>query len=172
MVLRMIQLMLAIILTVSPIWPIGPNPLVGDPFIIVNKKTNELAFINEGEVQKVYPVGTGIFDDFTPEGSFSITVKAKDPYYRRKNIMGGSPENPLGSRWIGFNALDTDGRTYGVHGTNNPSSIGKAVSQGCIRMHNEHVNELFDQVPIGTKIFITTSQKNFNELAREQGALH
>ncbi|WP_456278362.1 L,D-transpeptidase [Bacillus sp. AK128] len=167
----MIQILVAIILTVSPIWPLGPNPLHGDPYIIVNKSTNELAFINQGVIQQVYPVGTGIYDDYTPEGTFSITVKAKDPYYRKKNIMGGRPDNPLGSRWIGFNALDTEGRTYGVHGTNNPSSIGKAVSQGCIRMHNQHVNELFDWIPIGTKIFITSSQKSFEAIAQEQGAI-
>ncbi|WP_246944650.1 L,D-transpeptidase [Bacillus pinisoli] len=166
--MSILQVIVAIILTISPIWPLGPNPLPGDPYIIVNKNTHELAFFNKGELQQVYPVGTGLFDDFTPEGTFTITVKAKDPYYRRKNIMGGSPENPLGSRWIGFDALETDGRTYGVHGTNNPSSIGKAVSQGCIRMHNEHVNQLFDLVPLGTKIFITSSDESFNNIAQQQ----
>ena len=60
-------------------------------------------------------------------------MKAKDPYYIAKNIPG-SPKNPLGSRWMGFNARGTDGSKYGIHGTNQPSSIGKYISQGCIRM--------------------------------------
>lgn len=157
--------------TLSPIWPLGPNPLPGDPFLIVNKESNEAAFINENRVKTVLHVATGRTKELTPEGLFTVTVKAKDPYYRRKDIAGGDPLNPLGTRWIGFDADETDGRIYGLHGTNNPDSIGKYVSQGCIRMQNEAVESLYDQVPLGTKVLVTSSSQSFEELAIEYGAI-
>jgi len=156
----------------SPLWPIGPNPLPGDPFVIVNKTKNELAFINDNKVQTIVSVGTGKTQELTPEGLFTITVKAKNPYFRKKNIPGGDPKNPLGARWIGFNAKGTDGRIYGIHGTNQPASIGKYVSQGCIRTQNEVVTSLFPLIPLGTKILVTSSNKSFEDLAKENRAIH
>ncbi|GLB58112.1 L,D-transpeptidase [Cytobacillus sp. NCCP-133] len=155
----------------SPIWPLGPNPLPGDPFLIVNKKINEVAFIQDNKIQIVTAATTGKTEDLTPEGLFTVTVKAADPYYRKKDIKGGDPKNPLGTRWIGFNAADTDGRIYGIHGTNDPSSIGKYVSQGCIRMQNEAVESLYDFVPIGTRILVVTSSQSFEELGMKYGAI-
>lgn len=66
-------------------------------------------------------------------------IKAKDPYYRKKNIEGGAKNNPLGRRWIGFDARGTDGRTYGIHGTSDETSIGKFITAGCVRLHNQDV---------------------------------
>lgn len=166
------KLLISILLfTLSPIWPLGPNPIPGDPFIIVNKENNEAAFIDDNRVQTVISVATGRNKDLTPEGLFTITVKAKDPYYRKKDIPGGDPNNPLGTRWIGFDAADTDGRIYGLHGTNQPDSIGKYVSEGCIRMQSEAIESLYDFIPVGTKILVTTSSKTFEELAVEYGAI-
>lgn len=71
-------------MSLSPIWPLGQNPLPGDPYVIINKQTNELAYIDHGKIQKVYPASTGKTADLTPEGEFTIMIKAKDPYYRRK----------------------------------------------------------------------------------------
>jgi lipoprotein-anchoring transpeptidase ErfK/SrfK len=156
---------------ISPIWPLGPNPLPGDPFVIVNKKSNEMAFVNENRIQTVVEVATGKTEELTPEGIFTITVKAPNPYYRKKDIPGGSPENPLGTRWIGFDAEETDGRIYGLHGTNQPDSIGKNVSNGCIRMQNEAIESLYDLIPLGTKIVVVKSNKSFEEIAREHHAL-
>ncbi|MED4017111.1 L,D-transpeptidase [Sutcliffiella cohnii] len=156
-------------LITSPLWPLGPNPLPGDPYIIVNKQTNEIAFYVEEEIKVIYKVATGKSNELTPEGEFTITIKAVEPYYRKKDIPGGDPKNPLGTRWIGFDAEGTEGRTYGVHGTNNPSSIGHYVTQGCIRLANENVEKLFEQVPIGTKIWILKSDKSFKELGQEKG---
>jgi lipoprotein-anchoring transpeptidase ErfK/SrfK len=155
----------------SPIWPLGPNPLPGDPFVIVNKQTNEVALINENRLQTVVSAATGKTENLTPEGLFTITVKAPEPYYRKKDIPGGDPQNPLGSRWIGFDAENTDGRTFGIHGTNDPASIGKKISQGCVRLQNEAVESLYDYIPLGTKILITSSSKSFIELGKEQGAI-
>ncbi|CAM3989956.1 L,D-transpeptidase [Mesobacillus thioparans] len=163
--------MLLAVFIFSPVWPLGTNPLPGDPFVIVNKKTNEVALINENRVQTVVSAATGKTDDLTPEGLFTVTVKAPDPYYRKKNIPGGDPKNPLGSRWIGFDAENTDGRTYGIHGTKDPSSIGRKVSEGCVRMQNEAVESLYDFIPLGTKILITSSSKSFIQLGQEHGAI-
>jgi lipoprotein-anchoring transpeptidase ErfK/SrfK len=169
----MLKVFSTLILTVfiSPIWPLGLNPLPGDPFVIVNKKTNEMAFVNENRIQTVLSVATGKTEELTPEGTFTITVKAVDPYYRKKDIPGGSTENPLGTRWIGFDAEDTDGRIYGLHGTNQPESIGKRVSQGCIRLQNEAIESLFDLIPLGTRIVVTATNKSFVEIAKEYHAM-
>jgi lipoprotein-anchoring transpeptidase ErfK/SrfK len=169
----MIKIFSSILITffLSPIWPLGPNPLPGDPFVIVNKSKNELAFINDDKVQTVISVGTGKTQDLTPEGLFTVTVKAKDPYYRRSNIPGGDPANPLGVRWIGFDAKGTDGRIYGIHGTNQPESVGHYVSNGCIRTQNEVITSLFPLIPLGTKILVISSHKTFEQLARERGAI-
>jgi lipoprotein-anchoring transpeptidase ErfK/SrfK len=165
------RLFLAILLVTSPIWPLGRNPLPGDPFLIVNKTNNQLAFIVNGEIENTFQVGTGKTTELTPEGLFNVTVKAKNPYYRKKNIPGGDPRNPLGTRWIGFDAKGTDGRIYGIHGTNQPSSIGKYISNGCIRMLSSQVENLYEKVPIGTKVYVVESNKSFQELGEEQGAL-
>lgn len=76
-------------LSLSPIWPLGDNPRAGDPFIIVNKATNKLAYIDDGKIQKVFPVATGKTNELTPEGNFDVVMKAKDPYYIAKDIPGG-----------------------------------------------------------------------------------
>jgi lipoprotein-anchoring transpeptidase ErfK/SrfK len=169
----MVSFLLALFIafTSNPIWPLGENPLPGDPFLIVNKATNEVALINENRIQTVVSAATGKTEELTPEGLFTITVKAKNPYYRKNNINGGDPENPLGTRWIGFDANETDGRIYGLHGTNTPSSIGKYVSQGCVRLQNEAIESLYDFIPIGTKVLITTTNENYAEIAKEYGAI-
>ncbi|WP_425348915.1 L,D-transpeptidase [Halalkalibacter urbisdiaboli] len=154
----------------SPIWPLGDNPTIGDPFIIVNVKDNQLAFFQNGEVLH-HSVATGKEGDETPIGLYTVTVKAENPYYRKRDIRGGDPKNPLGSRWIGFDANDTDGRTYGIHGTNRPNSIGYSVTAGCIRLPNRVVEALFDKVPLGTKILITDGEESFEQLARKYGAI-
>lgn len=167
----MLKLVLSLFLVINPLWPLGPNPKIGDPFIIINKKNNSLAFIDEGKIKKIYKVATGRTDDLTPEGMFDITYKAKFPYFRKKNIPGNDPRNPLGTRWIGFDAEETDGSIYGIHGNNDPTSIGKYISNGCVRMYTQDVNDLYDQIPFGTKLFITKSTKSFEEIAREKGAI-
>ncbi len=72
---------------------------------------------------------------------------------RLPNVMPGGIDNPLGARAL---YLYKDGRDtlYRIHGTNAPQTIGQAVSSGCIRMLNEEIIELFDKVPIGTKVIV------------------
>jgi lipoprotein-anchoring transpeptidase ErfK/SrfK len=159
----MINVYLAFSLFLSPLWPMGNAEELGDPYILVNKAINKLAYIENNEVKEIYSVATGKSDDLTPEGEFTITIKAVNPYYRKKDIKGGDERNPLGTRWLGFDAHDSDGRTYGVHGTNNPSSIGRFVTAGCIRMNEEDIQRLYKKIQIGTKIKVVHTQKSFQE---------
>lgn len=107
--------------------------------ITINTNNRTLALINNGKVQKSYPVALGKPSTPTPRGSFRIINKQINP--------GG----PYGARWLGLNAPQGG---IGIHGTNNPSSIGRNVSNGCIRMHNNAVIELSNIVPVGTAVKI------------------
>ncbi|MDQ0418759.1 SH3-like domain-containing protein [Croceifilum oryzae] len=120
--------------------------------IEINKKTNKLYLYKDGKVTKTYPVATGRTKDLTPEGTFPMVVKIVQPGW--KGIPGGSPENPLGKRWIGFSVKGDNGRVYGIHGTNQPNSIGKYVSNGCIRMNEANLLELYGLIPEGIPVWI------------------
>jgi lipoprotein-anchoring transpeptidase ErfK/SrfK len=65
-------------------------------------------------------------------------------------IAGGSPANPMGVA-----AMTLAGGEYAIHGTNRPASIGGYVSYGCVRMYNEDITDLFERVPVGTKVVVT-----------------
>lgn len=137
--------------------------------IIINKSTNKLAFFEGGELQRIFDVGTGKSDSLTPEGSFKIVNKIKNRPYYKEGIPGGDPSNPLGDRWLGLDARGTYGTTYAIHGNNNPASIGKYVSAGCVRMHNDDVHWLFDRVQINTRVFIGHYSNDFEAAAIEVG---
>nr|WP_143414561.1 L,D-transpeptidase [Halobacillus massiliensis] len=141
-----------------------PPVVTGETLTIVNKSTHELVVYQYGEQIYKAEVSTGKTEELTPEGEFTFKVKAVDPYYRKKDIPGGHPDNPLGSRWIGFDAKGSDGRIYGVHGTNRPSSIGKSVSAGCIRMNNKQVEKLYTIVEEGSKVIIVKDNSNYEEI--------
>jgi len=121
--------------------------------ILVDKSTNILILKAGDRVVKTYPVGTGKRGN-TPLGDFEIVNRLKDPtwYYEGIVAQPGTSENPLGTRWMGFNI---DG--YGLHGTTDPASIGKYETLGCIRMYNADVEELFEIVPTGTKVSVFES---------------
>lgn len=113
--------------------------------------------VYDGETQvKTYPIAIGRAGHETPTGTFEIKQMRQNPAWIHpvtdRRLEGGIPENPLGTRWIGF---WTDGRNWiGFHGTNSPASIGQAASHGCLRMHNKDVEELFEQVAIGTLVTV------------------
>ncbi len=123
-------------------------------YIVIDKSLNKLiVMLNETPVY-YFPVATGKADTSTPIGEFEIIRKVKNPWYIPKNIPGGDPNNPIGTRWLGMSVPGTDGYKYGIHGTNDPNSIGRYASQGCIRMINEDVEWLFRHIPLGTKVRI------------------
>lgn len=127
--------------------------------IVVDKSQNLLFLKRKGEVLKTYVVSTGK-DNTTPVGTFKIDGnKLRNPTWHRAGaiIPPDSPDNILGSRWMGLKGTDNNGvdiRGYGIHGTTEPRKLGKQLTLGCIRMKNEEVDELFDIVPSGTKVTI------------------
>ncbi|WP_373323133.1 triple tyrosine motif-containing protein [Alkalihalobacterium chitinilyticum] len=137
--------------------------------IIINKATNQLAFYNNGKLVRTFSVATGRNPSLTPEGKFKIVNKIVNRPYYKDNIRGGDPRNPLGDRWLGLNARGTYGTTYAIHGNNNAKSIGTYASAGCIRMHNEEVRWLFNQVKVNTPVVITNSKQSFNTIAKNNG---
>ncbi|WP_051533927.1 L,D-transpeptidase family protein [Desulfitibacter alkalitolerans] len=111
----------------------------GDMEIVIDKNTNRLTVYLDGKLFKEYPVAIGKNKTPTPVGEFKVANKSlKD---------GGA----LGTRWMGLNV---PWGSYGIHGTNKPWSIGRRASAGCIRMFNQHVEELFPLVRIGTPVII------------------
>ena len=121
------------------------------PFSIqVDKSKNTLVLYSKGEAVKKYSVATGK-KNCTPVGEFKITDKLVHPtWFKTVAILPpGSPENALGTRWMGF-----DKPGYGIHGTIEPKSMGTQASEGCIRMLNEEVEELYSIVPVGTTVTI------------------
>lgn len=121
------------------------------PFsIVVDKSQNILILKTDEQVIKTYTVSTGI-NNSTPTGTFKIINKLSRPSWFKAGVVvpPSSPENILGSRWLGF---DLPG--YGIHGTTDPQSLGKQVTQGCVRMSNSDVEELYTIIPIDTKVTI------------------
>ncbi|MFY4775343.1 L,D-transpeptidase family protein [Metabacillus sp. RGM 3146] len=138
-------------------------------FIVINKAVNKLAYYENSQQKRVFKVGTGRNQSLTPEGKFKIVQKIVNRPYYKEHIPGGDPRNPLGNRWMGLNARGTWGTTYGIHGNNNPSSIGGYVSSGCVRMYDNEVEWLYNQVPLNTPVIITTSSKSFDSIAKSNG---
>lgn len=132
--------------------------------IRIEKEANRLYLYADGWLMKSYKVSTGKMPWYTPEGNFRIVNKMPYP-------KGRDPEAPMGTRWIGLavpysqdergNKWDGGddprsplGKKFGIHGTNDESTIGTHASGGCIRMYNQDVNELYDLVDIGTPVQI------------------
>ena len=146
-----------------------PASAADGQFIIINKASNELAYYENNKLNRIFSVATGKSPSLTPEGSFIIVNKIVNRPYYKENIPGGDPSNPLGDRWLGLNARGTWGTTYAIHGNNNPASIGRYVSLGCIRMYDNEVRWLFDQVKVNTPVIIVTSSNSFDTIAKTNG---
>lgn len=121
------------------------------PFnILVDKSQNVLILKSDEDLIKTYIASTGK-DNSSPVGKFKITSKLKDPAWFKEGavVPADSPENILGSRWLGFDLAG-----YGIHGTTDPESLGKQVTQGCLRLSNTDVEELYAIVPVGAEVTI------------------
>lgn len=122
--------------------------------LVVDRSEHILKVYENDRFIKAFPIGVGRLGKETPEGQYRIITKLEKPYYRTKHIAGGDPNNPLGSHWLGLDVPGTDGSIYGLHGTNDPDSIGKNVSAGCVRLYNEDIQWLYEHLPLGTEIII------------------
>jgi len=123
------------------------------------KKSEFRLYLYDGDkLFKTYNVGIGR-QGRTPTGTFKITTKQKEPvwYNNGRSIPYGDKENVLGTRWMAITPTgDTDKNLsgYGIHGTWLPETIGTESSNGCIRMKNEEVNELYSILPYKTEVKI------------------
>jgi lipoprotein-anchoring transpeptidase ErfK/SrfK len=96
-----------------------------------------------------FPVGVGK-DESSPIGTFTVQDKVVNPPYNgpEGSIAADDPANPIGERWISI------GESYGIHGTIDPDSIGRSESRGCVRMHNEDVEIVYDLLTVGSEVVI------------------
>ena len=127
--------------------------------IIVNTTERRLYLIQDNGTALKYGIGVGRVG-FTWAGTTSIVAKKEWPDWtppsqmlrRRPDLprfMKGGPDNPLGAR-----AMYLGTSLYRIHGSNEPWTIGQAVSSGCIRMRNEDVIDLYSRVPVGAKVVV------------------
>ena len=116
--------------------------------IIVSIPDRKLAVMEAGRVLRVFPTAVGAPKSPSPAGAFKIVVRIPDPtWYGKGRIVPPGKSNPLGTRWLGLSV-----KGYGIHGTNNPASIGHNASHGCIRMRNHDVEQLFEMVSVGDAV--------------------
>lgn len=126
--------------------------------IVINLPAFRLYLYENGTKIREYPIAIGsVVERETVLGTTRIINRVVNPTYYPRNWweregvepIPPGPDNPVGTRWLGL-----DIPHYGIHGTNDPSSIGSPASAGCIRMYNEDVEELTDLVRIGTPVHI------------------
>ena len=113
--------------------------------LVVSIPDRKLAVIENNEVVEVFAVAVGAPKSPSPTGTFTIVNRVANPtYYHPGKVIAPGPQNPIGTRWIGLNQ-----KGYGIHGTDEPASIGYAKSHGCIRLRNADVERLFERVRPG-----------------------
>ncbi|MGI8461467.1 MAG: L,D-transpeptidase family protein [Solirubrobacterales bacterium] len=128
-------------------------------YITVDRSTFTLRLYENLELSKEYTVAIGQQGYDTPTGAYAVQSKQVDPVWSVPDsdwagklagttVPGGVPENPLKARWLGF-----DGAA-GIHGTDDVGSLGSAASHGCVRMAITDVIALYDQVDVGTPVYI------------------
>ncbi len=142
------------------VWVLPLPESTGDS-IVIDKSQNKLYWYRNGRFRARYPVATGRYPNYTPEGTFILANKIADP-------IGGQALKPqLGVRWLGLAVPEwadnrgpsgderaPRGEKYGIHGTDEPASIGSHASGGCIRMRNKDIQVLYEQVSLGTWVRI------------------
>ncbi|ACK50022.1 ErfK/YbiS/YcfS/YnhG family protein [Methylocella silvestris BL2] len=127
--------------------------------IVISTQERRLYYILPGNQAVRYGIGVGR-PGFTWKGDKTVAMKREWPSWRPPaqmlrrrpdlpRFMEGGPDNPLGAR-----AMYLGGSLYRIHGSNEPQTIGQAVSSGCIRMTNEDVVDLYDRVRVGTKVIV------------------
>jgi lipoprotein-anchoring transpeptidase ErfK/SrfK len=118
--------------------------------VLVSIPDRQLAVLENGVVLRTFPVSVGANVSPSPVGEFEIINHVVHPSYSHNGtVIPAGPNNPLGPRWMGLSI-----KGYGIHGTNQPRSIGKAASHGCIRLSNHDIVELFALLSVGDLVDI------------------
>jgi lipoprotein-anchoring transpeptidase ErfK/SrfK len=116
--------------------------------VVVSIPDRKLAVVESGQVVKIFSTAVGAEKTPSPTGTYTIVKRVTDPtWYSKGKVIGPGKTNPVGTRWIGLSL-----KGYGIHGTNNPASIGHNASHGCIRLRNRDVEELFKLVAVGDEV--------------------
>jgi lipoprotein-anchoring transpeptidase ErfK/SrfK len=128
--------------------PQTKTSLQGPRVIVVSLEDHKLALVEDGQVKKVYTVAVGKPSTPSPVGTYTIARRVKNPTYSHNGkVVPAGPGNPVGTRWMGLSV-----KGYGIHGTNEPRSIGKAASHGCIRMAQKDLEEMYELVGVGDTV--------------------
>jgi lipoprotein-anchoring transpeptidase ErfK/SrfK len=137
------------------------TPQTIGPIVVIKRASNLLTLYNGPKKVRVFKVATGQNIYPTPLGRFQIIVKWKNPWWypptndawaKGLKPVPPGPNNPLGTRWMGLNSPGV-----GIHGTDEPASIGYSLSHGCIRMLVPQAEWLFDHVDVGTPVYIVSA---------------
>lgn len=128
-----------------------------EPRLEVHLSNRKLTLYRGNTAIRQYPIAIGQRGWETPTGRFRVLDMREKPIwihpFTHQVVPNSDPKNPLGRFWIGF---WTDGEHWvGFHGTPHEKMIGQAVSHGCIRMHDEHIDEVYYQVSTGTPVIVT-----------------
>jgi lipoprotein-anchoring transpeptidase ErfK/SrfK len=116
--------------------------------VIVSIPDRKLAVMEGNRVVRVFETAVGAPKSPSPTGSFKIVERVVDPtWYGKGKIVKPGKNNPVGTRWLGLSI-----KGYGIHGTNEPGSIGHNASHGCIRLRNRDVEQLFEMVQVGDPV--------------------
>ena len=141
--------------TYIPLNEVYPEPITEEKYLVISLSDRQVHLYENEELKTSYPIAVGKEGWETPTGQFNVLQMLKDPYWEHPwtgEVIPPGEDNPLGNRWIGF---WTDGTNFiGFHGTPNEELVGQAVSHGCIRMKNDDVMALFEQVNIGTTVIV------------------
>jgi lipoprotein-anchoring transpeptidase ErfK/SrfK len=161
--LAVLEMMLAMTATSAALQtsiPATPSPKVPKfakatvRWVLVSIPDRKLALFENGAVVRIYRVAVGKTATPSPVGEFKIVNRVTNPaYYHKGQVIGAGKANPVGSRWMGLSA-----KGYGIHGTNQPNSIGKAASTGCIRVGKTDLEELFALVDVGDAVQIRAAR--------------
>jgi lipoprotein-anchoring transpeptidase ErfK/SrfK len=122
--------------------------------IVVSIPDRKLAVLENGKIVRIFSVAVGASISPSPTGDFHIVNRISNPtYYHSGVVIPPGSDNPIGPRWLGL-----DRKGYGIHGTNEPRSIGKAASHGCIRLSNRDIEQLFTLVRAGDVVHIVDAR--------------
>jgi len=159
---RFLCLMAVVLLTGAALAVEAKSSLPED-CIYINLASRELSLYKKGQRVFEAPIGIGKPATPSPCGTFKILDMHENPVWidpeDPKKIVESGWGNPLGLRWMQFWG------NYGIHGTNNPDSIGGYVSNGCIRMYEEDVEELYEQVDVGCNVILVYERIVFEKQA-------
>jgi len=118
--------------------------------VLVSLPDRKLAVIEDGKVLAKFSIAVGAAVSPSPAGEFEVVSRLANPtYYHPGVVIPAGKGNPIGPRWLGLSQ-----KGYGIHGTNDPRSIGHAASHGCIRLRNRDIERLYEMVRVGDIVHV------------------